>query len=323
MNDILDTAARIAYKDIADIKKRVGLPIPKSVKAVSIERMKEKELEKIAPKTGYAELDRIIKGFIPGHLYTLTGSENVGKTSISCNFAVRIAKQGKKVLYIALEPENTVVDYLASVRTGKEFDDLTEEDISYDDGNIKIFGKEDIRQLKQLIDVVEHSDRYDLIIIDHLGYFVGGSDVYSQQSDAIKKLAWLAKKKKCAVVMIAHLRKRPPGKKQVLPTSDDISGSGSFKQDSTEVMILTRTLKNPDDDSFEYSNDGVLYVTKTKCGPNGHINIKFNDKCANIESIENMMAIKQEAMNNYESKAINEVKPVNEDDWLNAYPDTI
>lgn len=275
------------------------LPKPRSVGEVALERMSEKELELEAPGTGYPDLDAIIKGFIPGHLYTLTGNENVGKTSIACNFAVRVAKQGKKILYFALEPENTVVDYIASVRENKRFDELSSEDLMVDDGNIHIFGKEEVRTLQDLVTIVEHStERYDLIIIDHIGYFITGQNNFVQeQSGAIKKLAGLAKSKKIAVMMIAHLRKRMQGqKKSYVPTSDDISGSGAFKQDSTEVMIVVRELMDAEADGMQYSDRGFLYVTKTKAGPNGSIMIQFSEQKANIISLGEVIAKRNEKL---------------------------
>lgn len=285
-NDIIKEAEERARSKIKDRRFMDALPRPRSIKEVAKERLEERELEKIAPKTGYPDLDKIIKGFIPGHLYTLTGNENVGKTSLACNFAVRVAQQEKKVLYFALEPENTVVDYIASVRLDKRFDELTPEDISEDDGNISIFGKDEIGTLDDLIKTVEGLDRYDLIIIDHIGYFVSGRDnVVQEQSNAVKKLAGLAKRNKTAIMMIAHLRKRSQNqKKDYVATSDDISGSASFKQDSTDVMIVVRELENVEDDGLQYTDTGFLYVTKTKSGPNGSISVQFSERKANITS---------------------------------------
>lgn len=293
----------------------IELPRPRTVSEVAMMRSSEKELEAIAPKTGYPDLDKIIKGFIPGHLYTLTGNENVGKTSLACNFAVRIAKQGKKVLYFALEPENTVVDYIASVKFDKRFDDLEPSDLSEDDGNIHIYGKEEIGTLQDLITIVEHSDRYDLIIIDHIGYFVGGaSNVFQEQSSAIKKLAGLAKSKQTAIMMIAHLRKHQPGiRKSYVPTSDDISGSGAFKQDSTEVMIVVRDLENPEGDGMKYADRGFLYVTKTKAGANGSIMVQFSEQKANIVSFGEAIA-KREAVIEQSSDTLIKVNPQNFDE---------
>ena len=279
---IADTLTKSA---LAEHKKRRELPVPRTIAQVSSERIRERMAESMAPSTGSVGLNRIIKGFVPGHLYTLTGDENVGKTSLACNFAVNVAKQGKRVLYFALEPENTVVDYIASVRFGKEFDNLGQDEIAYDDGNIHIYGKQEIRKISELVDTIEHLERYDLIIIDHVGYFV--TDLrgnIQEQSNIIKQLAGLAKSKKCAIMMIAHLRKRDKStKKKRTIMSDDIAGSAAFKQDSTEVMIVVRDFVNDEGDSMEYADTGTLFVTKTKCGPNGQILVKFKQKTAKID----------------------------------------
>lgn len=283
-----DLQARLAEtltkSEVAKHQKRKQMPPPRTISQVSSERTKEKMLEAISPSTGAAGLDKIIKGFIPGHLYTMTGDENVGKTSLACNFAVNVAKQKKRVLYFALEPENTVVDYIASVRFNKEFDDLGPEEISYDDGYIHIYGKNEVRTIDQLVEIIDALERYDLIIIDHIGYFV--TDLRSniqEQSNIIKKLAGLSKAKKCAIMMIAHLRKRDKGtKKKRTIMSDDIAGSAAFKQDSTEVLIVTRDFKDEEGDSMEYADTGILTVAKTKCGPNGKVLVTFQDRKAKI-----------------------------------------
>jgi len=260
---------------------------PKSLLDIKRERMDEKELEKIAPKTGYPDLDALIKGFIPGHLYTITGNTNVGKTSLACNFAIKIAEQKKSVLYFALEPENTVIDYLASVKSQKEFSDLIEEDYDFEGYDIQVYGKEEISEPDHMIRVVKETNkRYDLIIIDHIGYFIKDkANIYQDQSDVVKKLAGLAKQNQTAIIMIAHLRKRSSNQKaNYVPTADDISGSGAFKQDSTEVIIVTRPPKDNNPETFELSPEGSIFVAKTKCGPNGKVPIFFSDRKAKIFS---------------------------------------
>jgi replicative DNA helicase len=283
-----DLQSRIAEtmtkSDLAAHNTRKTLPVPRTITQVSAERIKERVFEAMAPSTGSPALDRIIKGFVPGHLYTMTGDENVGKTSLSCSFAVNVALQGKRVLYFALEPENTVVEYIASVRFNKEFDQLLPEEISFDDGNIHIYGKQEVSNIDQLVTIIEQLPKYDLIIIDHIGYFVTdlrGS--IQEQSNIIKKLAGLTKSKKCAIMMIAHLRKRDKTtKKKRTIMSDDIAGSAAFKQDSTEVLIVTRDYLDNEAESLEYADTGTLYVAKTKCGPNGHVNVFFNPRKAKI-----------------------------------------
>lgn len=264
--------------------KRInGLPKPRTLLEVSAERLAERELEAIAPKTGYPELDHIVKGFVPGHFITLTGNTNAGKTAMACNFAIRVARQGKKVLYFALEPENTIIEYLASVRTDKAFHELTDSDRAHDEGGIHIFGKQDVPSLQMLINIIDNIDRYDLVIIDHIGYFVTGEKNWIQeQSNAVKQLVSLAKRKQSCIMAIAHLRKPPAGKNRVI-TQDDISGSAAFKQDSTEVFIIVRDILN--EETGEMSDRGLLMVTKTKAGPNGIVSLNFLSRKANITSI--------------------------------------
>ena len=286
-NPIIDQAAQRVAENMKKNKDKKSLPKPRTISEVSAERIKERTQEAMAPSTGYPELNGIIRGFIPGHLYTLTGDTNVGKTTLACNFAVRIARQSHKVLYFALEPENTVVDYIASVRQNKRFDELTNEDIKVDDGMIHIYGKEEVGTLDDMVNIIDMTDeKYDLIIIDHVGYFLsGGKNWLQEQSNAIKKLAGLSKRRKVAVMIIAHLRKKNSNqKKDYQPTSDDIAGSAAFKQDSTEVIIVTRDLADPENSTMEYGTTGYINVTKTKCGPNGRVRINFQDKKANIFS---------------------------------------
>lgn len=274
-----------------DIERQMDKPMfgPRSVREVADERKVEKELEKIAPSTGYPELDKIIVGFIPGHLYTLSGDTNVGKTTLACNFVERVRKQEKKVLYFALEPENTIVDYLASIRNSKAFKELVYEDYLLEDDNIAIYGKQEVRELEDLLHVVRSSPiRYDFIIVDHIGYFIRDkANQIQEQSNAIKELAWLAKEMKTAIMIIAHLRKPPARKKKdYIPTIDDIGGSGAFKQDSTEVLMVVREYLNKDPKDKRLSHQGYLIVEKTKCGPNGYIDIYFSDRHGRIMTRE-------------------------------------
>ena len=277
---IHDCMKFIASKNDEKKPLRISKYIPKTIREVADERRKERDMEKLAPKTGYAELDALIIGFIPGHVYTMTGDTNVGKTIVACNFAVRVSKQDKKVLYFALEPENTVVDYLASARTGKMFSELTNKDLALDDDHIHIFGKRDITKLENLLEVVRFSlVRYDLIIVDHIGYFIRDKENWIQeQSNLIKELAWLAKDKRTAILLVAHLRKRSANqKKNYIPDADDIAGSGAFKQDSTEVLIVKTEKNSTDPEDFILSNKGWIYVVKTKAGPNGRVEVWFSN----------------------------------------------
>lgn len=259
--------------EVVDTSKVVQ---PMAFGDVAIKRVEERALEKLAPSTGYPLLDDMIKGFVPGHVYVLSGDTNVGKTQMCANFTDRVSRQGKKVLYFALEPENTIVDYVASIRTQKRFDDLTTEDILKDDPNIQIYSKEQIRKIEELVGVVRGLPRYDLIIVDHIGYFTtAAGKTLDMQSDVMKRLSGLAKSKRCAIMVVAHIRKRQSRKPQL--HEDDISGSGAFKQDTTEVLLIVRESNKDETGSEIYTNMGSILVRKTKSGRQGSMVIEFQE----------------------------------------------
>jgi replicative DNA helicase len=255
----------------------------KTLNELAQERVEERKLEKIAPKTGYSNLDKIVKGFIPGHLYTLTGHTNVGKTSMAVNFSFNVARQGKKVLYVALEPGTMFTEFWASIKYDKPFEALSDDDIqNLDDENIQILGKQGLTKVSDLVRIVKEREHTDLIIIDHIGYFISNlSNPVQEQSNAIKELADLAKEKNAAIMMIAHVNKQA-GK---IPTQNDVSGSGAFKQDSTDLWILIRDMDENDQYSVNYRNTGLLIISKGKPG-SGSVKLIFGEKKAKIYELE-------------------------------------
>lgn len=248
---------------------------PKDLNFIATQRKREHLLEASAPSTGIFGLDQIIKGFLPGHLYTMTGETNVGKTSLCCNFAYNVASQGRRVLYFALEPGNTIVDYLASVKERDTFENAREKifDIS---NKIEVF-TDGVNNVGSLKNIVNSLGKYDLIIVDHISYFITGQENYIQeQSNAIKALFSLAKTRETAVLLVAHINKKSSSKGEI--DYNSISGSAAFKQDSSEVLIVT---KEEDD-----SNHGIINVAKTKTGPNGICPIRFYEGSAYISEGE-------------------------------------
>lgn len=270
-------------------ESQTEIPAPRNINEVAMERLQERELEKIAPKTGYPELDFIIKGHVPGHVVVMAGVEGIGKTALACNFAERVRKQNKKILYFALEPENTVVEYLASVRHDKRFDQLTDEDLMIEDENIMIYSKQQCRSIADLVKIIRTSKAdYSLIIIDHIGYFIRGKgDFVQQQSDVMKELASIAKEKHVTVMAITHLRKKTPGQsKKPMPVTDDISGSAAFKNDATDVWLVVRKHKEDDPFGVQDENEGTLIVAKSKSGRKGVVTLYFRELGANIVTLE-------------------------------------
>ncbi|MFA5013976.1 MAG: DnaB-like helicase C-terminal domain-containing protein [Actinomycetota bacterium] len=284
----VDTIFRQAVR-YYDLNKKNTSKVPRKVSEVVEERLKEREFEKIAPKTGFPSLDDLIVGFIPGNLYCFTGDTNVGKTTMACNFAVNVARQKKKVLYIALETGNKIVEMLASIRLDKPYRELAKEDLADKESYIDLFVDRDIENIQDLEKTINSlEEHYDLVIIDHIGYFVTDRSNYLQeQANVLKRLRFITKEKKMAIMVIAHLRKRAKEqKKETAPTSDDIAGSASFKQDSTDVLIVVRQKDADDPHKIKMTDNGWLYVSKTKGNAVGSVDLKFFDT-----DVENKKAV--------------------------------
>lgn len=262
-----------------ELEKRVDQP--KSIAELAEARILEREMEKDAPVTGYKYLDAHIKGWIPGHLYVLTGETNAGKTAAACNFSYRVATQGKKVLYFALEPDVGVVEYLAGIFHRKTWSTITDKDLRNTDlPDMTVYTKETHSTLEQLLNTIEKIERHDLIIVDHIGYFTNNPEdkrsQVQQESDAIKRIIGTAKKKKSAIMIIAHPRKgNTKSTKNKVIDMNDISGSAAFKQDATDILILHRN--KDEDDHFKLTNapDGFILLPKVKTGKSGSVKIRF------------------------------------------------
>lgn len=262
----------------SEVDKRI--PAPKTTLELAKERIYERSLEKDAPHTGYEYLNYHLKGWIPGHLYVLTGETNSGKTAAACNFAYRVSKQKKKILYFALEPDVGVIEYIAGIHHRKKWVDISDEDLLVDIPEITVYTKETHLTLNQLLNTIENSDRYDLIIVDHIGYFTNdSSDKRSQtqqESDAIKRIVSTAKKKKSAIMIIAHPRKGIGKNKNNNPLEmNDISGSAAFKQDATDILILHKQKSETDEFKLTDSPDGWILMPKVKTGKTGSVKIRF------------------------------------------------
>lgn len=264
----------------------VPLTMSEAVTSNSIDR----ELAKDCPSTGLDSLDKMVKGFIPGHIYLMSGDTNVGKTSTACYFACAVASQGKKVLYVSLEPGTTVVEYIATIIHDKKFSELVDDDFKIIESlPIHIFTKTHVRTVEKLLEVLKSSERYDLAIIDHIGYFVKGKngDTTQDQSNVMKVIAEIAKEQRMAVMAIAHLNKPAKGrKKDYIPTVDDISGSAAFKQDATDVWILYKDRLESDLTMTTFLNTGYLIVAKSKHSASGPIRVCFGNGKAGLKEFK-------------------------------------
>lgn len=234
------------------------------------------EYEKLAPSTGLIGLDSIMKGFVPGTLYAFSGLTNVGKTGVCCTFAVNLERQGKKTLYLALEPDVKILDSLASARTGKPYREITEDDIYQPSAFIKLLDRKQINSIDKMVRAIETSEEhYDLVIIDHIGYFIKeGKNPTQEEANQVKRLVDVAMEKMTAIIMVVHFNKY--GSKTGSYDQTNIAGSNAFTTDAQTVMIIGRDVVDTQNGVISYQDTGGLVVTKNKSGPSGiRLDVRF------------------------------------------------
>lgn len=270
---------------------------PQSFREVGLRRIEDRKLERIAPTTGYTDLDKGIKGFVPGRLMVLSGDTNIGKSGLAANFAYNVARQGKRALYFALEPDRMITEYLVSIQDNKGFDDIVDGDLVRDMPGVDIITANQVKTSTELAKQIALLPRYDLVIVDHLGYFTGdGDNKNDTESEILIELAQAAQNKMSTVMVIAHLNKTfDVTSKNWIPRMNQIKGTSSFKQDCDEVLLLGRKPIETEYGNIKYGDFGVLVVGKTKSGGDGSVcPLRFYDRKALIAGVREVDTVHED-----------------------------
>ena len=248
--------------------------------AIHEERDLRKGLRQRALSFGIDFLDDAMIGIMPSDLILIGAPAGVGKTQFCCNLAYHNVSKGKRVHYIALEAEQyeierrikfqMVADLFFSDPNRPKIDskisydkwyvgDFYESLASYDISaaekfereyeNLFIGYKENDFGLEQLIEkVMTVSNESDLLIVDHVHYFDFEEENENRAMKEIAKTArMLALEKKIPIVLVAHLRKRDRGNKQIVAGMEEFHGTSDLYKIATKVVTFSPGPKIKDD----------------------------------------------------------------------------
>lgn len=215
-------------------------------------------------------LDDLLRGILPHDLVLLGAPSGMGKTDLSLSIAINNALKEHRVGYFALEAERRELErrqkyawiceqaYRRNIERKHELNfadwycgtqedivgDLDREADAWFQKNLGLlwtfyrgnrFDKGDLRKnIEKMVDLV------DLFVIDHLHYV----DADENQSEhegvgettkAIRDIALLIGK---PVILVAHLRKRDPRLRALVPSIDDFHGSSNITKIATQVVTI-------------------------------------------------------------------------------------
>jgi replicative DNA helicase len=127
-----------------------------------------------------------------------------------------------------------------------------------------------------------------LIVVDYLQLMVptqakGSDNIVQQVTEISRSLKNLARELDVPVLALSQLS-RAVEQRGGKPRLSDLRDSGSIEQDADVVMFIHREDKYKE--ASERNNIAEILVEKHRNGPVGHVQLYFNDKKSNFQSID-------------------------------------
>lgn len=211
--------------------------------------------------TGFHDLDRMIGGFEPGHVYVIGGRPSMGKTSLGLWAAVNAARAGHRTLFISLEMVHMALGRrviagmgrydLARIKSGvlEPEDWWRMREIEKGAAKLPLFIDEragqSIASITARCRVMHRRGPLRLLVVDHLGMVqapremarLGATAAVEHASAGIQRLA---KDLGVAVILLCQLNRGVEGRDDKRPTLADLRQSGAIEQDADVVMFVYR-----------------------------------------------------------------------------------
>lgn len=188
--------------------------------------------------TGYTEVDKRLKSFIPGELFTLGGDTGHGKSIFAMNIALNVYRQYKKpVLFVNME--------LTTAQAVQRFYNMSGD---HDYAGILTQVETDLnyKDVDKLMKEAKEKE-VALVIIDHLHFFNDsiGDNAASALTRVVKHFKQCAVKYELPVMLLSHVTPgSEPNGTPIRPSLHSLRGSRSIEQLSDIVGFVYR---DPDD----------------------------------------------------------------------------
>lgn len=249
---------------------------------------------------GLSILDRHTWGFRRGEIFTIAARPGIGKTSIAASISVRMARDGKRILYFTSEMStDSTYDRLLQVLSGLPGDKFTTGNFTDEDGirldaayeELRGFGERlticdacspDIHQVTKLAKKVTP----DLLIYDHIQHIGGEYDgAKANVSKFVRGLKDIARELNCAVLALSQIKrlfKDAKTGKEIRPTLSDLKESGTIEEESGAVLLLS-ILSDDQESSIR-----CLYseLAKNRYGPLAIVGVEFDKTTAHFKDME-------------------------------------
>lgn len=250
--------------------------------------------------TGFRLIDKITSGFQDHDLIILAARPSMGKTALTLNCAINIAKSGHRVGFFSLEMAGTqLIDRAVSAETGINSAAFKSGLFRRGDINRAMEALSNIQKLPLDIDdtsgisigeIRRRARRMkkkgmQIMFIDYLQLIRGGSSRSRNEeiSNITGELKNIARELKIPVVCLSQLNRDLEKRSNKRPQLSDLRDSGSVEQDSDVVMFIYR-----EEVYFPEQNRGVAEINfaKHRTGPQGIVKLGWNGATTQFYDLE-------------------------------------
>jgi len=305
------------FLSIADRREGTGLTWPQAINNTMghIDRLFSLGPGGVAGlPTGFANLDRKLKGLRNGEMIVLAARPSMGKTSLAMNIAECVAlgkdiygrpmkgDQNRQhpvaVFSLEMSTESLAMRMLCGfagvpgfqidqglVNPKKINQQLTR--AASDLGKAPIYvddtGGLDVMDMRARARRMKKRYKIELIVIDYLQlcncreFAKQGRQIETSQiSGQIKAMA---KELNLPVIVLSQLSRAPEqrGDKTNKPKLSDLRDSGAIEQDADVALLLRRPCKAHGDPEFDDKRLAIVDVAKHRNGPTGEVRLDFDD----------------------------------------------
>jgi replicative DNA helicase len=245
-------------------------------------------------KTGFADLDNILKGLYGGDVYYIASRPGQGKTAWLGSLVKNVAEQDKRVAVFELEMTNQAIAMrLIAQQSGVPVDRQRSGELKPEDwdkytkavevlGNWSVFIN-DLPAISpsRIRQELRRIGKVDLVVIDYIQ--LASSDEkddkrYSELAKIARAFKVLAKEFDVPIMTAAQLSRAVEQRKDAKPILSDLKESGGLEENADVVMFLHR----PDEVKM---NEVDLIVAKHRNGRVGTVNLLYQAEKTRFENL--------------------------------------
>ena len=296
--DLILDEAESAIFSVADDRIKSGfIPMRDLVKDSfpKIEQLFEHKSFITGIATGFADIDKMTRGFQRGDLIIVAARPSMGKTSLVLNIAQHVATNNQVAGFFSLEmskeqlfmrmlaSEAKIDNYrLMSGQIGqKEYGNITHALETLSDAHLYIddTAGAGVLEMRAKARRLQAEQGLDLLAVDYIQLMTGRGRFENRTLELAsisRSLKGLAKELNVPIVVLSQLSRAPEARSDKRPQLSDLRESGALEQDADVVILIFREeMYKQTTEPSETDGIAELILAKQRNGPTGIVKLAF------------------------------------------------